>query len=337
MKNDRYNEFAVKTEALVKPEDITAISFLGDFNRILPKKIQDSIMEKGSRSIPYMGFIVDPYCFFLAYGVKDREAAQALLPPGYDLADAAVFEGQKPQPLAIFSTFTARTSAFAGFRLEVYLIARNRETGLMSWIICDYDTNTNSHDPKNGFTGYSCDPALFTTTPQGELLVQVQSRKRDRKFELTAPLQGHDFRKLDQALWVEGNLSVDYGGEVKDPTSKSFGLIFDPALMEQALEVPLDQVKIQANSYFSEIIDGEKPLCAALFPYSQHFVIRQDMARQELLSEKDLRKEVDLFLSRSGYKTMKGDDLKKPILRSMMISTLVMWSLLAVLLVLALR
>ena len=60
---------------------------------------------------------------------------------------------------------------------------------------------------------------------------------------------------LDQQLWVEGNLSVDYGGDLGDGESEPFGLIFDPGEMENALRIPLEQVILEENTicgdYFS--------------------------------------------------------------------------------------
>ncbi len=323
MNKTENRDFIIKTESLVKPKDVTAISFLGDFNQILPKKTQDSIMKKGSSKIPYMGFIVDPYCFFLAYRIKDIEAAQAMLPEGYELAEATVYEGEEKYPMVILSAFTARTSAFIGTRLEFYLIARNKETGLISWIISDYETNTNSHDPKNGFCGYTSDPTIFTTTPYGELLIDFKNEKRNSEFAANIDLNGGKMKPLDKALWVEGNLSVDYGGLLKDETSENFSLIFDPALMTEALEISVDKIEFLKNTYLCNLIDCNQPESAAVFPYSQHFIIKQDLEKNSLSDESGLLAQISTFMSKTGFKTMKGDDIKKPILRSMMISSII--------------
>ena len=122
-------------------------------------------MEKGSKKIPYMGFIVDPYCLFLAYRINDSDKAQSMLPDEYELAETSIFQDDQKYPMVIFTAFSARTSAFIGVRLEMYIIARNKKSGLLSWIISDYETDTNSHDPKNGFCGYTCKPAIFTDNP----------------------------------------------------------------------------------------------------------------------------------------------------------------------------
>ncbi|GAB6089127.1 hypothetical protein [Spirochaeta dissipatitropha] len=332
MNKEEYRSFVRKTESLAKPEDVTAISFLGDFNRILPKRAQDAVMEKGNKKIPYMGFIVDPYCTFLAYRIKNIETAQAMLPEGYELAETSLFKGEQKQPLIIFSAFTARTSAFIGMRLEMYIIARHTESGLLSWIIADYVTNTNSHDPKNGFCGYSSDKAVFTTTPYGEVVVDVKSRSTGEELSLTAEIQSGTMTLLDEELWIEGNLSVDYGGKLKEPGTKPFGLIFDPVLMKEALRVPLDRMQIQQNSYMSDLIGNDSPVSAAIFPFSQHFIIKQNMKRTELMKEPDLHPLIQDFLDRSGFKTMKGEDLKKPILRGMIVSTLFNYGLILFLL-----
>ena len=328
--------FVRKTEALVRPEDVTAISFLGDFNRFLPKKIQQTMMEKGSRKIPYMGFIVEPYCFFMAYKITDVAEAQKMLPDGYEIAEARAFAKGPKYPMMILSAFTARTSAFIGTRLEYYIIARNRETGLLSWIISDYETNTNSHDPRNGFCGYSSEPTVFTTNPYGELIIEFRNSGRGKAFSITADLTKGETAELDQELWVEGNLSIDYGGELKDASSKNFSLIFDPVLMKEARRLPIDRLDIIENSYLDTIIEWEKPVCAAYFPFSQHFIIKQNMRREELRAEKDLISLINEFTGSRGYKTMKGDDLKKPIFRGMLISGLVNLGIIAVLLLILL-
>lgn len=333
MKKEENREFIKKSESLVKPEDVTTISFLGDFNKMLPKKTQHNIMLKGSRKIPYMGFIVDPYCVFLSYEITDTAAAQAMLPEGYELAESSMFKNGIKKPVVVISAFSARTSAFIGMRLEFYIIARNIETGLTSWIIADYETNTNSHDPKNGFCGYTCDPAVFTTTPYGELLVEFKGRREQREFAVNVDLKKGEFEPLDDNLWVEGNLSVDYGGELKDDTSKPFSLIFDPVLMKEALNIPIEHIDIKENSYLSSIIDYKKPLTAAIFPYSQHFIIKQDLQVHEITNKTDLNNQIEIFLERENFKRMSGDDIKKPLFTSIVVSSILTFSFIVFLLI----
>lgn len=333
MKKETGRDFIKRAESLVHPEDVTAISFLGDFNRYIPKRSQDKLMKKGSQKIPYMGFIVDPYCLFLAYEITDPEAAQKMLPEGFDLQKTSLFAGEHENFTVIVSAFSARTSAFIGSRLEFYLVARNRKTDLVSWIIVDYETNTNSHDPKNGFGGYTGDPAVFTTTPDGELLVDYKEKTGSDAFSVCADMNRGELKELNESLWVEGNLSIDYGGILKDGSSETFGMIFDPHLMDKAMKISVDEVTIEDNTYFSSIIDGEKPYSVAVFPYSQHYVIRQDLKLNEVTNRKELESQLKIFLQKTGYKTMKGEDLKRPLIKGFILSSLINAGLIAYLLI----
>jgi hypothetical protein len=322
MTKEEYRSYVMKTESLVNPRDITAISFLGDFNKYLPKKVQRGFIKKGSAKIPYMGFIVEPYCFFASFGIRNRDAAREMLPAGYELADASLFAGGEKRPLVILSAFSVRTSAFMGMRLECYVIARHKETGRLSWIIVDYETNTNSHDPKNGFCGYTGDPAVHTTTPYGEVLVNVRGKAGGRDFSARADITSGKPEELDQALWVEGNMCVDYGGALQDESSVPFSLIFDPVLMAEALRIPPDGWAVETNTFLQGLIDPARPESVAVFPYSQHFIIRQDLRDEKITREEDLLREIRTFLSRGALKTMSGDDLKKPLFRGMLVSFL---------------
>jgi len=333
MDQEEKRDFIKKTESLVKPQDVTAISFLSSFSASLPKKTQHKFTESGKKKVPYMGFIVDPNSFFLSFKITNTSAAQEMLPDGYELAEASIYKDDEKYPMAIASVFTARTSGFIGMRIEFYVIARNKETGMLSWIICDYETNTNSYDPKNGFCGYTCDPALFTTTYYGELMVDIKNRTQNKEFILSADLKKQDTRELDESLWIEGNFIVDYGGEIKSEFSEPFTLIFDSDMVKEAINIPIEQVSIKANSYLANIIDPFKPVSALFFPHSQHFIIRQDLQKYGVKNQQDLDSEIKTFLTRTGFKGMLGDDIKKPIYGMVCISYIVLITIIVLLLI----
>ncbi len=337
MNQEENKKFIKKTESLVKPQDVTAISFLSSFSKSLPKKTQHKFTESGKKKVPYMGFIVDPYGLFLSFKITNTSAAQEMLPDGYELAEASFFKNDAKFPMAIASVFTARTSGFIGMRLEFYIIARNKETGMLSWIICDYETNTNSYDPKNGFCGYTCDPAVYTTTYFGELLVDIKNRTNNKEFIVSVDLEKGNSRELDESLWIEGNLIVDYGGELKSDFSEPFSLIFDADMVKEAVNIPLENVSIKSNSYLGNIIDPVKPVNALIFPYSQHFIIKQDLEKYAVKNQKDLDLQIKSFLSRTGFKAMSGDDIKKPIYRMILISYVGLISTIVFLLILLFR
>lgn len=322
MNKEQNRNFIKKIESLVKPQDVTAISFLSGFSKSLPKKTQHKFMLSGKKKVPYMGFIVEPYSLFLSFKIINTSAAQEMLPDGFELAEASFFKNDVKFPMVIASIFTARTSGFIGLRAEFYIIARNKETRLLSWIICDYETNTNSYDPKNGFCGYTCDPAVYTISPFGELLVDIKSNSNNKELIVSVDLEKGDSRPLDESLWIEGNLIVDYGGEIKSDFSEPFSLIFDIEMVKEAVNIPVEHVLIKANSYLDNIIDPVKPVNAVIFPYSQHFVIKQDLEKYAVKNQKDLDLQIKSFLSTTGFKAMSGDDIKKPIYGMFLISYL---------------
>jgi hypothetical protein len=132
---------------------------------------------------------------------------------------------------------------------------------------------------------------------------------------------------------VDGNMMIDYGGDLRDPSAKAFSLIFDPALMREALHIPPESVMIVENSFFTELIDGSTPLSFACFPFGQHYVIKQDLAPGEIRSEADLEAKAAEFAAATGFKRMRGDDLKKPILIGMIVSAVVTYGIIALLLI----
>lgn len=103
------------------------------------------------------------------------------------------------------------------------------------------------------------------------MIVDVRSRERPNDVALTADLADGAMRPLDQRLWVEGNLSVDYGGRLAHQGSEPFGLVFDPGEMSQALHLPPDSVVVERNTFGTEFL-AESPFSAACFPFAQHFL-----------------------------------------------------------------
>jgi hypothetical protein len=285
------------TEEMILPEQVARVNQASGFLRRLPLKVQKSIANKGSEKNPYMGFVVEPYAFFLSYEITDVEAASRLLPSGYRLAPVSMFEGEEPRFAAILGAFNVHTSVFWGSRVELYLIAENQNTGLMSWIIADYETNTISFDPGQGFTGPTTSRSVVTTSYQGEVIIDVVGRKSGKRLALTADLNGASRKGLNQRLWVEGNLSVDYGDTLDAGDTKPFGLIFDPEEMRSALTLSLDSLRVEENSLGSGYL-ASKPFEAACFPFAQHFATTSLPVDSGLRNAAELEEAVTRFSER---------------------------------------
>ncbi|NTU72534.1 MAG: hypothetical protein HGB10_12040, partial [Coriobacteriia bacterium] len=237
-----------------------------------------------------MSFVVEPYAVFLSFEITDTAEMERLLPPNYRLHPSAMFGDTHKRPCAIVSAFTVHTNVFWGDRVEFYLIAENTETGLLSWIIEEYESNAHSYDPSRGFTLPSTSHSVVTTSYRGEVIVDVESAESGHRLALTADMKNGVTTPLDQRLWVEGNLSVDYGGELQEST-KPFSLVFDPGEMSQALKLPLDDISLCESTFGRGALDP-KPFEVAVFPYSQHFVTTSFPTASSMRTAEDLERAV---------------------------------------------
>lgn len=262
--------FIGSTEDSITPKGVAALYGRAEMLARLPLRVQRWVVSK-ARGPEYMGFVVEPYCTFLAYEIRDEAAANRVLPPGYRLVATSMFEGEAPRSCAILGAFNVHASVFWGARVELYLIAENLRTGMLTWVICDYESNTINYDPGQGFSASTTDRALVTTSHAGEVIVDVRSRERPNDLAFAVRLADGAMRPLDQRLWVEGNLSVDYGGRLAHEGSEPFGLVFDPGEMSQALHLPLESVEVERNTFGTEFL-AESPFSAACFPFAQHFL-----------------------------------------------------------------
>jgi len=279
------------TEKMVVPANVASATQGSTLLRKLPLGLQRYIVDRGARSNPYMSFVVEPYCAFLAFEIADAGAAERLLPPNYSLFPSAMFSDTSKRPCAIIGAFNVHTSVFWGSRVEFYLIAENCETGLLSWIIVEYESNTHSYDPSQGFVGPTTSHSVVTTSYLGEIIVDVASAHSDNSLTLVADLKNGVLTALEQRLWVEGNLSVDYGGDLQQCT-KPFSLVFDPKEMAQALKLPLDDISLCINTFGAGMLNPV-PFEAACFPYAQHFVTTSVPTATTMRTAEDLEKAVN--------------------------------------------
>lgn len=287
--------FIKSTEQSVDPATVAMrVQGIGALRK-LPRSLQQMIIDRGSRTDPYMSFVVEPYAVFLAFEITDPDAAARLLPPDYRLVPSAMFEGTEQRLCAIVSAFTVHTNVFWGSRVEFYLVAENQRTGLLSWIIEEYESNAHSYDPARGFTLPSTSHSVVTTTFRGEVIVDVAAKESDNRLELVADMTRGEMQPLDQRLWVEGNLSVDYGGELQQDT-KPFSLVFDPGEMARALRLPLEDVSLCASSFGAGFLDPV-PFEVAVFPYAQHFVTTSFPTGTSLRTAEDLEAAVQGLLA----------------------------------------
>ncbi|WP_339014724.1 hypothetical protein VNN36_12420 (plasmid) [Lactococcus garvieae] len=322
-------KFIKNVEKMIDPINIGTTHFLQTYSKILPKPLQYKIIKKSSEQNPYMGFVVEPYSFFLCYELRDLDWAESLLPDNFKLIKTSIFKDDDPKYYCIFGVFNVHTSAFWGTRMEFYIITENKTTGLLSWVIIDYDTNTISYDEKNGLSDANTTTCVFTTAYDGEVIVDIQNERNNRELVTNGKISSGQFNKLSSRLWLEGNLSVGYGKELTNRGDDVFALIFHPSEVEQALKLPTEVVNIQKNTWYPGLFEHE-PSQIVCFPYAQHFLSDSPGHVSEISSEIELLKQYN-EIDFNTFSKYSGNSIKKAFLIGQLISTLIILVLIAAL------
>ena len=289
MKKDKFSR---GVEKLVDPITVGSIHFIQQFNQLLPKFIQANLIKSSAVKIPYMGFVVEPYSFFLCYEIADLEKAKSLLPDGFRLIKTSIFTDDAPKYYGLFGCFRSHTSAFWGARIEFYIIAEDEKTGLLSWVIVDYDTDTISYDSGHGLRAPGAPRSVMTTNYSGQLIVDMKRTDNERQIDFEVDLNDGKTRPLDKRLWLEGNLSVAYGKVLSENNADVFSLKFNPEEVEEAQEISLDKLYLEKNNWYPGLLKSE-PAKLACFPYAQHFVSDSPGHASNIKNEEELAKAIN--------------------------------------------
>ena len=290
-------DYSIGTEKLVDPIKVGTVHKLQKSLNKLPTWIQRRIVIAASEKASKMGFIVEPYAFFLAYEIDEIDLAKVAthLPKNFTPAKCAIFKGDAPKYYGIISIYRIHASVFWGSRIEAYIIAKNEETGLLSWVILDYVSDTISYDEKSGLRSPDAEQAVVTTTCEGDFITDIKRKKsaaeksRPANLKVIASLNNAKMRPLDEQLWIEGNTSICYSREIAGDDGDLFSLTFLPEEMKQAWDIPLRDVEEAKVSWFKEVFGGKlgKAVC---FPFAQHMLSDSPSTRTHYGSAAALRK-----------------------------------------------
>ncbi|UCC20045.1 MAG: hypothetical protein JSV62_01825 [Promethearchaeota archaeon] len=264
-------KFIRHVENLIDPKEVSYLYFYQNFKRLLPRSLFKKMLNKTSRKTPYMGFVIEPYCMFLFFKLTNIEKAKSFLPERYELKKTRIFADEEPEYYLGMGIFNTRASTFWGSRLEAYLVAEDKETGHPSWIFLDILSNTIIYIPAIGVADRNCKNAIYTTSSKGDLLLDFKEDTTDRQIILTGNITNGKMRSLDQPLWVLGNTSIGHSKKFSDKKDDTLAVIFDPAEVEKALEIPIEDIHLKFNTLFPDLAEPE--LCKALcFPFAQHYI-----------------------------------------------------------------
>lgn len=236
-------EYAKGVEKLVDPMAVGKTHYMQTRLAKLPVWLQKKLVTSATKKADKMPFVVEPYCTFLFYEIKDPEKIQKFMPDGFEPAKSAIFAGDIEKYYGIISMFRIHTSVFWGARAEYYLVAKNTKTGLLSWVMMDYISDTISYDEKHGLKSPDVKSAILTTTCEGDFVCEMATLDNKKQVICEANLEAAKMKPLNQKLWIEGNTSIAYGRLAGEPDGDLFSLTFFPAEMKQALEIPLKSVK----------------------------------------------------------------------------------------------
>ena len=286
-------EYAKGVEKLVDPLAVGTSHYMQTRLKKLPVWLQRKIVTSATKKANKMPFVVEPYCSFLFYEIPDPTKVQKFMPDGFVPAKAAVFEGGPEKYYGIVSMFRIHTSVFWGARAEYYLVAENTATGLLSWVMMDYISDSISYDEKHGLKSPDVKAAVMTTTCEGDFVCDMKSLDGKKKVKCQANLMKAKMKPLNQRLWIEGNTSIAYGRLAGEADGDLFSLTFFPEEMKQALEVPLADVAVAEAATATTGRFGAVLERVACFPFAQHMLSDAPGQQTHYGNEAALRKAVE--------------------------------------------
>jgi hypothetical protein len=307
-------KFIRNVENLIDPKEVSYLYFYQNFKRLLPRSLFKKLLKKTSKKTPYMGFVIEPYSLFLFFKLKNIEKAKSLLPERYELKKTNIFADEEPEHYLGMGVFNTRASTFWGSRLESYLVAEDKETGLISWIFIDILSNTIIAVPSVGVADRNSKNAIYTTSSKGDILLDFKEDTTDRQIILTGNIKNGKMRSLDQPLWVIGNTSIGHSKKFSDnKNDDTLAVIFDPAEVEKALEIPIEDIHLKFNTLFPDLAEPElsKALC---FPFAQHYIADSPGCRTYIKNVNDMIENYNKIAAMKEMKTFSTRSIKKMLL-----------------------
>ncbi len=315
-------KFIRTVEELIDPAEVCNLFFFQGFRKLMPQALFKKLLIKTSKKTPYMGFVIEPYSLFLFFKLKDIEKAKSLLPDRFELVKARVFEEDEPDYYFGIGNLNTRGSTFWGIRLESYLIARDRQTGLISWIFFDILSNTIIALPSEGIADPNSKNAIFTTSSKGDIYLDIKDDNSDRQLVLKGNINNGIIRRPDQPLWVNGNTSIGHIKAISDYGDDPFAVIFDPSEVSRAMDIPPGDFNITKNTLVPDFAEQDLAKVAC-FPFTQHYIADSPGCRTYIKNTGDLIKNYNKMTEMAGIKTFSTKSIKRLFLAGILISPII--------------
>jgi len=307
---------------MINPMEVSDLLFLQKLKGLLPSFMMKRLLLRASKNTPYIGFVIEPYSLFLFFKLKDIEWAKSMLTDRYELAKTRFFADDEPDYYFGVGNLGTRASSFWGTRQESYLIATDKKTGLLSFIFIDILSNTLIAEPSKGVANPNCKKAFFTTNSKGEVFLDIQEDKSKRKLSLTGSIKNGKMRELYQPLWLMGNTSISYSKDLGKGDDNPFAVIFDPAEVDEALDIPPEDIRIIENTLFPGLAEPEisKAVC---FPFAQHYIADSPGCYTTVKDRNDLIGKYNEHADSGKFKTFSARTIVKQLYIGIAVSILI--------------
>jgi hypothetical protein len=316
-------KFIKAVESLINPMEVSDLLFFQKLKRLLPPQILKRLLYHASQKTPWIGFVIDPYSLFLFFRLKDIDYAKSLLPERYELSKTRLFEDDEPDYYMGIGNLNTRASTFWGTRQEVYLIATDKKSGLLSFIFIDILSNTIIALPKKGIADPNCKRAIFAISSKGEIFLDIHENKTNRKLSLTGSVKRGKPRRLDQQLWLMGNTSIGHCKKYVNGEDHPFAVIFDPDEVVEALDIPTEDIKISENTLFPGLAHPEisSVIC---FPFAQHYIADSPGRYTTVKDRDDLVRKYNQLADSGEFKTFTARTIVKQITVGIAVTILIL-------------
>jgi len=312
-------KFIKGVESLINPMEVSNMLFFQRLKKLLPPRILKKLLFRASKNTPYIGFVIEPYSLFLFFRLRDIEYAKSMLPDRYELAKTKLFADDEPDYYMGIGNLSTRASTFWGTRQESYLIATDKRTGLLSFIFIDILSNTIIALPSKGIADPNCKRAIFTTSSKGEVYLDIQEEKTNRRLLFNGSLKRGKMRSLDQKLWLMGNTSIGHSKKFANGDDTPFSVIFDPAEVEEALNIPSEDIRIIENTLFPGLAEPEISTVVC-FPFAQHYIADSPGCFTSLKDRDDLISKYNELADSKEFKTFSAKTIVKQLFFAIAVS-----------------
>ncbi len=196
----------------------------------------------------------------------------------------------------------------------------------MSFIFIDILSNTIIARPDTGIGDPNCQNAVFTTTSKGNIILDISEKGTGRRLALTGSIKRGVLRKLDQPLWLMGNTSVGHSKKYLKGEDIPFAVIFDPAEVNEALDIPPADISITENTLFPGLAEPEisKAIC---FPYAQHYIADSPGCYTTVTDRDDLVGKYNKLAASERFVTFSSRTIVKQLVAGVILSVLLAVSL----------